>query len=504
MRQCIIYCRVSSTGQEQGYSLDTQETACRSYATAQGLTVASVEREVWSGADRHRPALDALLDRLTPGDVVLAYALDRLSRSQVDTAILIDRIEGAGASLQLVTEDFEKSATGTFLRNAKAFVAELEREKIAERTQRGRRARVASGKPLAGPKAPYGYQWADDTKAKLIHDPETAPTVRLIFDLALTGVSLRQISDRLAAKGIQAPSGAARWQPSSLREILLRPTYAGTLLAYAATEQPVLLPGVAEPIVTAAEFAAAGARLERNKVLSTRRNLHPEWSLLRAGYIICGHCGWAMNVSNPSSRSLSSQYRCTAQRQHGPACPRPSITASMVDPDVWRRVASVLRDPRIVAQEVARRRDDGSLDRDLAALDKRIAALTDKQSRMARRVGDIDDDEVAAPLLVELKAMAAQKTAAERERADLRRRIADRAEEDQRVQSLADWCSRVGANLDLMSYDEKRLALDALGVKVRAYRKGTVDEQGLPQPTMDDDDDAGHRRTAGILYNSAR
>ena len=31
----------------------------------------------------------------------------------------------------------EKSATGTFLRNAKSFVAELEREKISERTQNG-------------------------------------------------------------------------------------------------------------------------------------------------------------------------------------------------------------------------------------------------------------------------------------------------------------------------------------------------------------------------------
>src|SRR5215207_5985931 len=178
MPRCHIYCRVSSTGQEVGYSLDTQETACRSYATAQGLTVASVEREVWSGADRHRPALDALLDRLTPGDVVLAYALDRLSRSQVDTAILIDRIEGTDASLALVTEDFEQSATGTFLRGAKAFAAELEREKIAERTGRGRRQRVASGKPLPGAHPPFGLHWADATKTRLVLDPATAPAVR--------------------------------------------------------------------------------------------------------------------------------------------------------------------------------------------------------------------------------------------------------------------------------------------------------------------------------------
>src|SRR5215208_6490480 len=104
-----VYTRVSSQAQEDNTSLGTQEAACRAWAAERSLAVASVAHEVWSGGDRHRPELDALLDRLTPGDVVLAYALDRLSRSQVDTAILIDRIEGEGARLALATEDFEQS-----------------------------------------------------------------------------------------------------------------------------------------------------------------------------------------------------------------------------------------------------------------------------------------------------------------------------------------------------------------------------------------------------------
>ena len=81
-----------------------------------------------------------------------------LSRSQIDTGILIDRIESAGARLELVTEDFERSATGTFLRNGKAFVAELEREKIRERTSRGKAARTAGGKYPAVGRPPYGYR----------------------------------------------------------------------------------------------------------------------------------------------------------------------------------------------------------------------------------------------------------------------------------------------------------------------------------------------------------
>jgi len=46
MTQCIIYCRVSSTGQEDNHSLESQEAACRFYAATHGLTVASVAREV--------------------------------------------------------------------------------------------------------------------------------------------------------------------------------------------------------------------------------------------------------------------------------------------------------------------------------------------------------------------------------------------------------------------------------------------------------------------------
>src|SRR5215211_1544266 len=62
-----VYCRVSSQGQEDGYSLDTQERACRDYAAQRGLTIASVAREVWSGGDRHRPELDAALSWLERG-----------------------------------------------------------------------------------------------------------------------------------------------------------------------------------------------------------------------------------------------------------------------------------------------------------------------------------------------------------------------------------------------------------------------------------------------------
>ena len=64
--------------------------------------------------------------------------------------------------------------------------AAAERAKIRERTQRGRRARVASGKPIAGPRPAYGYVWNAD-KSRYLLDRRPRPVVRLIFDWALDG-----------------------------------------------------------------------------------------------------------------------------------------------------------------------------------------------------------------------------------------------------------------------------------------------------------------------------
>jgi hypothetical protein len=131
-----------------------------------GVACASFVTEIWSGAERHRPGLDTLLDSLLPGDTVLAHDLDRLSRGgQVDTALVIDRVESTEASVAFVIMEFDRTETGAFLRSTRAFLSALEREKIAERTQRGRHARVRSGKLNAAYKPPFGYRWADpDTK----------------------------------------------------------------------------------------------------------------------------------------------------------------------------------------------------------------------------------------------------------------------------------------------------------------------------------------------------
>ncbi len=148
-RRVAVYCRVSSAGQEDNSSLDTQEAACRAHAAERGWAVVAVYREVHTGAEIfERPQLSRLRDAMRHGgfDVLVVHALDRLSRKQTHQGLILAEAEHAGVEWDSVTEDIDNSPTGQILRAVIGGMAELERLKIVERTMRGRRARVEAGK----------------------------------------------------------------------------------------------------------------------------------------------------------------------------------------------------------------------------------------------------------------------------------------------------------------------------------------------------------------------
>src|SRR5215203_5323849 len=64
----------------------------------------------------------------------------------------------AGVALECVTEKVEDSPLGKPVMSLRAFAAEVEREKIVERTTRGKLERARSGRiPQAMGRGTYGY-----------------------------------------------------------------------------------------------------------------------------------------------------------------------------------------------------------------------------------------------------------------------------------------------------------------------------------------------------------
>jgi site-specific DNA recombinase len=489
--RAAIYCRVSTPGQEQdGTSLGTQEERDRSHAEARGYTVdeSYIYREVFTGTELwQRPKLTALRDAIRRGliDVVVVYAIDRLARDPVHLGVLLSEAEYAGVLVEFVTEPLDDSPEGQLIRFVRGYAAKVEHEKIKERSQRGKLARLQAGKPLPGPRPPYGYRYTSAAKHAYEIDPVTGPVVQRIFAAHLAGQSLRAISWMLTDEGIPTATGRApAWNLNVVRWILQSPCYTGraTGLRFQRTKIKGQLPrstprpesehiplpeGIFPPLVDEETFAAVGERLHRNKAQAARRNHNPEATLLRAGFIRCGYCGYAMGACQ---RRGGWHYMCARSLRDRDACPRPFITANMIDTAVWTRVEAVLTKPDVIAGELARLHQEDPTTADLQTIDRALAEIVKKQSNLARALALLDDDAASAPLVAELQALSNHKRSYEAERATILTRRAAWTLAQDRLADLTRWCTGVAAKLGDLGYQERRLALEALGVSVQVFK----------------------------------
>ena len=86
--------------------------------------------------------------------------------------------------------------------------AQIEAEKIRERTMRGKQARLDEGKlPQGTGIGLYGYNWDKATGKRIIVNDE-AKTVQKVFKMALNGLSIHQIAVQLNKQGTLRPNQA--------------------------------------------------------------------------------------------------------------------------------------------------------------------------------------------------------------------------------------------------------------------------------------------------------
>ena len=484
-KRVAVYCRVSSSGQEDNSSLATQEASCRAYATERGWTVVAVHREVHTGAELfERPELTRLREAMRAGafDVLLVHALDRLSRKQTHQGLVLSEAEHAGVAWDSATEDVDDSPQGQILRAVIGGMAEMERLKLAERTVRGRKARAASGKLLPGTRPPYGYRWRDAAKGSLDVDPVTGPIIRDAFERIAAGDSLHGVIRRFRDTGVPTSTGTGQWHAATLRDMLLKSMYFGRAYAWGwrkrttgkpqqfDAEKAILLPpGTVPAIVSEDVWSAVQARLATNRQQSVRNAKNPEAALLRGGYLICGVCGRTVLARGRSNGKTD--YVCTQGKARG-NCSGGYIAAHRLDDAVWARVSALLTQPEIVAREVERLRQNDPTTDDLAVVSRSLAEVERQRTNVARAVALMDDEDAMAPLTAQLVVLKDRRDALQAERERIHARRATWEDAQLALDGLDHWCKTVAQNVDSMGWVEKRLAMDALGVRATLYPNG--------------------------------
>lgn len=137
MAELIGYARVSTTDQDPTLQEDALHQA--------GCTRVFVDTA--SGAAADRPQLEAVLQYLRPGDVLVAWRLDRLGRSLKHLVSLMADLESRGIGFRSLNESIDTTTpTGRLVFHIFAALAEFERELIRERTRAGLKVARARGR----------------------------------------------------------------------------------------------------------------------------------------------------------------------------------------------------------------------------------------------------------------------------------------------------------------------------------------------------------------------
>ena len=94
-----------------------------------------------------RPQLEAALDFIREGDVLIVAKLDRLARSIAHLTKIVERIQAKGASLRILNIALDtETATGKLMLNLLGSIAEFEREMLLERQRVGIARAKADGR----------------------------------------------------------------------------------------------------------------------------------------------------------------------------------------------------------------------------------------------------------------------------------------------------------------------------------------------------------------------
>jgi site-specific DNA recombinase len=167
------------------------------------------------------------------------------------------------------------------------------------------------------------------------------------------------------------------------------------------------------------------------------------------------------------------RYQCTQPLGNAEPCKHPNMRAAKLDAAVWHVVEELLTEPEAVLRQLEEQRQEDPVAASLTAVEQRLQQVQMRQANAARALTLLEGDESAAsPMIEQLRLLGQERDQLEREAGELRRQQQYWAAAQWQTQDLARWCRQVATNLTRLTYDERRLALQALGVSVEVFHGG--------------------------------
>ena len=497
-KRVALYGRVSSSKQVKERTIESQIEELREFSSENNFCIEKdfifTDNGV-SGATLVRPALDKLRDKAVSGEIefILVLCPDRLARKYAHQLILIEEFERLGVEIVFANKNISANPEDQLLLQIQGVISEYEREKIIERSRRGKLQKAKRGVISVLSGAPYGYVYvpkAERIEAVYeIHHGE-AEVVKKIFKMyCYEKLSIAAIVRKLEKDGVPSRNNRLTWSRSTIWGILKNPAYSGRAAfrktkrverkrlnkrsiesgrypdrvksSIAQRDRSEWINISVPAIIDGRTFEIAGMQLSENKKLSSRNNKKHDYLL--GGLLRCSSCGYALRgYSRPNStrRLVYSYYRCGGDSSHslgGRICT--SLKSKILDDLVWKQVVELLETPEVVINEYINRinsqRDiHSSLSSLIKRKDQGIRQVEHEKERLldlyqsgVLRLEEIENR--LKKLRLRIKSIEGEKKLLEMEQKEQNRHL-------QLVEQLSDFKERVGKNLNELDFCHKK------------------------------------------------
>ena len=429
-KKCVIYIRVSSERQVQGYSLEGQKRYLKEWAEFEGMTVSEIYVEPGKSGKSitGREVFQKMLNDISTGqvevDYVVVFKLSRFGRNAKDILNSLTYIKRYGVNLICKEDGLDSSTSmGKMMITILGAVAEMERENILAQTMLGREEKAKQG-GWNGGFAPYGYELID---GKLHIKEDEAPIVELIFDKFVNGgMGYSTIAGYLNRQGIpKLPSRNSHgrkfvdWNVHHIKRMLDNPVYTGRI-AFGRTkmeridgteneyrrvksdEYIVSDDIVHEPIISDELFEAAKRKRQETTTTGNPKIGRGTKHLL-SGILKCPMCGSSMyadivkwtNKDGQVMRKIKYQCGHYAKSKFG-QCQKNTIPAEWIEAEVIEYTKLLVRNRQFtedIKNQIGHKTDVSEIDAELENYHKLIKKLEKSKSNLEKDIDAIYDDD---------------------------------------------------------------------------------------------------------------
>lgn len=426
MTLALIYDRVSTPKQSKNYSLESQLDSNKRKAVELGATdFLFYEDSGFGGDDIERPGLTEFREavRQEIGNLVVIYDPDRLARKLSHQLLLTEEIEKAGLPLYFVNSDYKDTPEGKLFYSMRGAFAEYEKEKIKERTERGKKTKLKKGGFVAVPSQTFGFIWDKEKQQVLINGKE-AEVIKLIFNLVGNKeLSTMELQHELFKRGIPTKKGLPTWERTTLLRILHNPIYIGSFYQnkWETTKKPgkkyrsykirdnqeEWIQMSVPPIITQELFDKVQIILKQS---SNARKAMKKFQYLLTGILTCGICGKPYYGGQRKSSDYNYRYYvCRGKNDYNKIdkfkCSGRYIPHQKIDEFIWDYIKEVLNNPSLLmkagdTQSKDTENSKESLEEKLKKSEEKIASI--KKNKLSllnlKTQGLIDEDELTIAL----------------------------------------------------------------------------------------------------------